>query len=216
MRPAEAYERLIEEIRIRPRLKIAAISGPGEPLANPESFDVMRMIRQHEMSLKLCISTNGILVANRLEDLIHLDVETISVSISTTNPATAQRIYDWAFIDGRSMGGREMGEEIVKRQLQGIEHAVNSGIRVKVNTILIPTVNETEMVEISQTLSSLGVSIQNIVPLIPCADMVELQKPSRLMIMQTRNMASRHLRQFNHCYQCRSDVVGIPGHDQML
>jgi nitrogen fixation protein NifB len=216
MTPKQALETLDKELVDRPRLGIVGISGPGEPLANPESFEVMGLIRETYQNLKLCISTNGTLLASKLRSILELGVDTISVSLSTTSPDTALRIYEWAIIDGRLLKGQEMGSTIIEKQLQGITKAIEEGIRVKVNTILIPTVNENEMECISQTLGEIGVYLQNIVPLVPWAKMSEFLPPTKELLQNARENSSRYLPQFYHCFQCRSDAVGIPGHDSIL
>ncbi|NHJ14723.1 MAG: radical SAM protein [Candidatus Thorarchaeota archaeon] len=216
MTPKEALETLERELADRPRLRIVGISGPGEPLANPESFEVMGLIRETHQNLRLCLSTNGTLLSNKLRNLLELGIDTISVSLSTISPVTALRIYEWASIDGRLLTDDEMGLAIIEKQLQGIAKAIEEGIRVKVNTILIPTVNEGEMEDISRALSEMGVHLQNIVPLVPWAKMRGFRPPTKEVLQNARGTGSKHVRQFYHCYQCRSDAVGIPGHDSIL
>ena len=63
----EAVERTLKEINIRPNLKIAAISGPGEPLYNKETFETLRRIRQKIPKIKFCLSTNGTLLSEHLD-----------------------------------------------------------------------------------------------------------------------------------------------------
>ncbi|MFW9920391.1 MAG: hypothetical protein ACFFED_12385 [Candidatus Thorarchaeota archaeon] len=40
--------------------------------------------------------------------------------------------------------------------------------------------------------------------------------PTMDEIRNARIQASKHITQFIHCMQCRSDVVGIPGMDSVL
>ncbi len=214
--PNVAIDKLREEIRVRPRLKIVGISGPGEPLANQETFEVIDYVSDRIPNIRLCVSTNGVLLADRVKELRRYNVETISVSVSTINPKTAQRIYEWAKIDGQILTGEPMAKKIIEKQLTGIQQAVKAGIRVKVNTILIPSVNVEEMEEISKKLYLLGVSLQNIVPLVPWAKMATFKKPESKLLIRARTIAGEYLRQFNHCHQCRSDVVGIPGNDTVF
>ena len=216
MSPSEAIERFREEIQKRPNLHIAAISGPGEPLANPESFETLRGIRTINREIEFCLSTNGTLLSNHIDDLIDLGVKTISVSISTVNPDTAAKIYEWIIHDGVKIRGNRIGEWIIQRQLAGLQNAVESGILVKVNSILIPGINDSEQEILAQALSDIGVKLQNIIPLVPYANTLNLHAPSLTEIRFIRKNAAKYLRQFEHCAQCRSDVVGIPGDDTIL
>jgi nitrogen fixation protein NifB len=107
--------------------------NPGEPLANNTTFDTLRGIKIAVPDIHFCISTNGILLANRVSMLLELDVETVSVSMSTVSPNSAEIIYEWAVIDGKLLRGRKMGKVVIEKQLEGISMASRAGIRVKVN-----------------------------------------------------------------------------------
>ncbi|MHA2240793.1 MAG: radical SAM protein [Candidatus Thorarchaeota archaeon] len=216
MTVSEGVERVREEIAKRPNLKIVAISGPGEPLVNPETFHTLNGIREFNSSIDFCISTNGVLLKKSLPLLLELGVKTLTVSMSTVSPHTASRIYEWAIIDGSQSFGTIMGEKIIRNQLDGITEAANRGIWIKVNTILIPGFNDSEIKDLATILSRLGVSIQNIVPLIPNANLVNQPPPTQTEVNLARKKASQYIKQFLSCRQCRSDVVGIPGNDTIL
>jgi nitrogen fixation protein NifB len=216
MRPSEAFARTMTLLSDRPNLRIIAVAGPGEPLANEETFHTMSMIKSKRSDLKFCLSTNGILLEDNINDIVETGVETVTVTISTVKPETASAIYEWAEIDGSIMRGISMGKEIIRRQLKGISEAAKSGIHVKCNTILIPSLNDMQMKDISKHLLQAGASVQNIVPLVPFAEMSHIRRPTMRELLFARQTASEHCRQFTHCRQCRSDVVGIPGHDTVL
>jgi nitrogen fixation protein NifB len=216
MSPEEAVARALEEIENRPNLRIAAVSGPGEPLANAATFATLQGIKTSVPHIHFCLSTNGILLARKVSMLRELDVETVSVSLSTINPKSAARIYEWAILDGILMQGEEMGRVVIEKQLKGIRDASKAGIRVKVNSILIPSINTHEISMLSNEVAKSGAAIQNIVPLVPNANMLHLQAPSQSELADARRTAGHFIKQFHHCHQCRSDVVGIPGDDTPL
>ncbi|MHA1936382.1 MAG: radical SAM protein [Candidatus Thorarchaeota archaeon] len=216
MTVSEGVDRVREEIAKRPNLKIVAISGPGEPLVNPETFHTLDGIREFNSSIDFCMSTNGVLLKESLPMLLELGVKTLTVSMSTVSPRTASRIYEWAIIEGTRSSGYIMGEKIIRNQMEGISEAANKGIWVKVNTILIPGFNDSEISDLATILSQLGVSIHNIVPLVPNANLVNQRAPTQIEINLARKIAARYIKQFLSCRQCRSDVVGIPGDDTIL
>jgi nitrogen fixation protein NifB len=214
--PSQAIRRFCDEVQKRPNLHIAAISGPGEPLANPQTIETFRGIRSIDDNIEFCMSTNGILLTDYVSDLVDLRVRTISVSICTLNPDTATRLYEWVVHDGTRFTGSKMGFWIIKRQLNGIRNAINHGIFVKANSIMIPGINELELEGLAQSLSQIGVKLQNIVPLIPFGNALNLRSPTSEQIHEVRGRALPYMKQFTHCAQCRSDVVGIPGDDLIL
>lgn len=67
-----------------------------------------------------------------------------------------------------------------KRQRTAIRLCVQAGLRVKINTVLIPSVNGAEVGEIAQAAAQAGVSLMNIVPLIPCGGMRDLPPPCNM------------------------------------
>ena len=216
MTPEDAVNRAIKEMEKRPNLKIVAISGPGEPLANDATLSTLELIRMAFPAIHFCISTNGILLATQIPNLLRFNVETVSVSISTVNPQFAARIYEWAILDGKLIQGVNMGKRVIEKQLEGIRRASSVGIRVKANSILIPSINGGDIGSLARSISEAGATLHNIVPLVPSANMIQMPAPSRLELAMARETASTYIEQFHHCQQCRSDVVGIPGDDTLL
>ena len=216
MTPAAAAARTRIEIERNPRLKIAAISGPGEPLANPETFETLEMIRREFEELAMCLSTNGTLLENNVRRLTELNVATVTVSMSTSSVLSASRIYEWGRFQGKTLYGRDMATRIVESQMRGITKASRAGIHVKVNSILIPEINMQDIVPLAQEIAAAGASLQNIVPLVPNDKLSSSRAPTKQELLRIRKEASEFIRQFSFCKQCRSDVVGIPGCDRVL
>jgi nitrogen fixation protein NifB len=114
------------------------------------------------------------------------------------------------------MTGIDMGKNLITAQLAGIERASDAGIHVKINSVLIPGVNDAEMALLAEKAARAGAELQNIVPLVPCAAMSACRPPSCAELEQSREQAREYIRQFCGCHQCRADVVGIPGADTIL
>jgi len=216
MTPEDAMNALHHEMKKSSNLRIVAISGPGEPLYNIETFVTLENVRKFYPDMKFCLSTNGILLGKSVEYLVSLEVATVSVSMSAILPKTVNKIYSWAIIESNRVDDDRVGNLIPKLQLKGIEEASKAGIDVKVNTILIPDVNDDEILNLSKKIKQAGASLQNIVPLFPRGLMRNMSSPSVLKLNMLRKAAKRYIPQFTHCRQCRSDVVGIPGCDRVL
>jgi nitrogen fixation protein NifB len=216
MRPEDAIERVSDELARRPRLRIAAVSGPGEPLANRDTFVLFDGLQRLGKELEFCLSTNGALLSESVGQLQDLGINAVSVSMNAITPEAAARIYEWAVLDGDRLTGVAMGEELIRKQLEGIQAARGIGIHVKVNTVLIPAVNDREIDPLSRSLKMAGAELHNIVPLIPNGDLSEVPRPTSDEIAAARRTSSTYMRQLLSCAQCRSDVVGIPGHDTLL
>ncbi|TFG33353.1 radical SAM protein [Candidatus Thorarchaeota archaeon] len=216
MTPTEAIARTQKELKRNSNLRIIAISGPGEPLFNKETFEVLEAAHGLREDLKVCLSTNGVLLGELAARLEQLDVNSVSVSMSAIDPIVATRVYEWAIIEDKIIQGVEMGKQVISRQLKGIEIATRLGIPVKINTVLMPGINTDEIATLSTRVAKAGAILQNIVPLVTWANTSSLVAPTSEELAVARQIGGDHIPQFIHCKQCRSDVVGIPGEDRIL
>ncbi len=211
IKPEEVSEYLREILsRIPAETTTVGIAGPGEPLYNEETFETLRIINERYPNLFRCVATNGLLVEDRIDDLIECDVTHLTITINAVNPSTASQIYSWVNYNGRIYRGIEAGEIMVLKQFSGLREAAEAGILVKVNTVYIPGINDREIVKIAKAISNYAY-IMNIMPLIPLAKFRNIRRPRREEIERVRRSASRYVRQFYHCKQCRADAYGVPG-----
>ena len=98
---------------------------------------------------------------------------------------------------------------LLKQQRTALRLCVQAGLHVKINTVLIPGVNAGEIGEIAKDAAQAGVSLMNIVPLIPCGEMRDFAPPTAWHVQQARKMAGQWIPQFTHCQQCRADSCGV-------
>ncbi len=192
-------------------IKVVAIAGPGEPLFNHETFEVMKILKEDFPHLIRCIATNGILLADKIELLTSLDVNTITVTICAIDPKIGKWIYDYISIDGKIYSGEEGAAVLIEKQIQGLKAAVTNGISVKVNTVLIPEINTDHIIDVARLCKLIGVEIMNIMPLIPIGRFKNMRRPTKDELTYIRDICSSYIRQFRFCKQCRADACGIPG-----
>ncbi|HEX3078361.1 MAG TPA: hypothetical protein VHQ24_16005, partial [Lachnospiraceae bacterium] len=100
---------------------------------------------------------------------------------------------------------------LIENQLKGIKKVASAGITVKVNSVLVPGINEDHIEEIAKTVSEAGASIYNIIPLIPQHELADAPAPTCAQIDEVRTRAGRYIDVFRHCQRCRADAIGIPG-----
>ncbi len=212
--PDEALDRTRALIERSDRLSVVGIAGPGDPLVNAPTFVVLRHIHYEYPDLTLCVSTNGLLLPDRLEQLIASGVRSLTVTINAVSPVTAEQIYSWIIYQGRRHTGREAAELLLANQWKGLAAAVEEGLIVKVNTVFIPGVNEAELPLIAERAGKLGADIMNIIPLIPQAEFAHFVRPSHAELNKMRLQCRPFIKQMTHCKQCRADACGILGEDK--
>lgn len=213
LNPDEAISRLRLLEGRNHSMRVVGIAGPGDPLANPSTFEFLRMVGREFPDYITCVSTNGLYLNESLPYLIESGVRSVTVTISAVTSQTADRIYAWITKDGKRHSGVEAMELLVQAQWQGLIRAINAGMIVKVNTIYIPGVNEDEMPLIARRAGDAGAEVQNIMPLIPQSEFAHLKRPGCDEMDRMRYLCGGHIRQMTHCTQCRADAFGKLGED---
>jgi nitrogen fixation protein NifB len=145
--------------------------------------------------------------------LSKLGVKHITVTINAVEPCVGMKINRYCIINGFRVHGYEGNDILIKNQLTGLEHAVQLGIVVKVNTVLIPDINSDHIKEIAYAIKNRGAHIMNIMPLIPVGRFRFLRRPSCEELRDARDVCEDIITQFRLCKQCRADACGIPGYD---
>ena len=212
LKPWQAVAYLGRVLEADPRIRVAGIAGPGDPLANPvETLETLRLVRRDFPHLMLCLSTNGLGALEYLDDLAALGLTHATVTMNAIDPEIAGQIYSWVR-DGNVVYRNAAGAALlIERQLATIKGFVARGIAVKVNCIAVPGVNEQHIVEVAKTVAKPGADIFNCIPLLPAADtpFAGLGQPSKELIEDIRQRAGEYLPQMTHCQRCRSDAVGL-------
>lgn len=211
MNTNEAIKRLEAETKSVPNLKVVGIAGPGESLENKATFESLSIIRKRWPELIACLSTNGLLAEEKAERLKELGVRTVTITVNAINPEVGSKIYDWVRYKGRLLKRNEAAKLLIEKQLRGIEALVERGIVVKINTVLMPTINMEEVPRIAEGVARRGASLMNIIPLIPLYRMKDLRVPTCAELEMARGAAERYIPQFRLCKQCRADACGVPG-----
>lgn len=191
------------------RLKIVGVSGPGDPLFNDETFKTFELIKKYDRDAIFCISTNGTLLSQKLDMLLFYDVSYLTITINAVSAEVAKDIYEYAFYDEKFYFDIEAARLIVNLQQEGLLKAAQKGLNVKVNTVLIPTINDSHIEEVAKRVKYLGANVMNIMPLIPYAKFSHLEKPSCDLIFNIRKRCQDIIEQISHCNQCRSDAIGL-------
>lgn len=214
MAPYEAMERVRAVVDRNENISVIGIAGPGDPLANDATFDTLHAIHREFPELILCVSTNGLYLPERLEELMKAGVRSLTVTINAVTPDMAEKVYSWASFKGKRYAGRDAAALIVNNQWRGLTNAIDAGLIVKVNTVFIPGVNDVEIPLIAWHAGERGADIMNIMPLIPQAEFEGRKRPSNEMITKKRAECEKYIPQMTHCGQCRADACGVLGEDK--
>ena len=209
--PVEAIEILRDAVKQNYPLTVVAVAGPGEPLANQETFEVLQMAKEEFPDLIRCLATNGLALPEKAEVLEEIGISTVTVTANAIDPEIGAKIYEYVRVNGRRYTGKEAAKILIDRQQQGVKEAVSRGMVVKINTVLIPDINAVHLTEVAKVYKLLGANIMNITPLIPVGKFAHIKPPTSEEIISAQVACGTYIEQFIRCKQCRADACGIPG-----
>lgn len=204
-----------------PQLSVIGIAGPGDPLANPvRTFKTLELIRDAMPDIKLCLSTNGLTLIDHIDDLLKFGVDHVTITINTLNEVVGAQIYKWIYLDGKRYTGVEGARILIDRQMQGIAALAKAGVLTKINSVLIPGINDQDLPELSEELRTNNVFLHNIMPLISKPEhgthfgLTGQREPLASELDKVRELAGANVSQMKHCQQCRADAIGLLKEDR--
>lgn len=154
--PDEALERVAAAIERGAMVPEVLLWGPGETLLSAATFVVLRRLAWLYPDLPVTVCTNGLLLSDRLDELVRASVRNVQLSIPALMPQTAAKFYDSAVYRARRYTGEAAATLVLQQQWSGLLNAVEAGISVTVSIIEIPGVNEHEIPLISHRARDLG------------------------------------------------------------
>ena len=129
-------EEMVHAVRAAASLGInkVRITG-GEPLVKRNILSICRRIADVQGIEQLCITTNGVKLADMAQQLKDAGVSRINISLDTLNPEK------YRFLTRRGN---------IEDALRGLKAAVNEGFdKVKINTVLIGGINDDEICDLA-------------------------------------------------------------------
>lgn len=217
--PDEALQRFLTVRCQIPNLSVAGIAGPGDALADWENTrTALEMIRRVDKDIHFCLSTNGLLLDEYLPELNDLGIGYVTVTVNFLTPEVGEKICRYIEYQGNQYKAWEGASLLIEKQMQGIARIASKGITVKINTVMISGINDHQIPEIANKMKSLGVSLHNIVPLIPVqgSAFADYPQTSTAELLSMRERCRTDLAQMSHCRQCRADAIGMLNDDRCL
>lgn len=215
--PEDAVDRIYEVKRLFNDISVAAVAGPGDSLAEPRNtMKTFELVKNEFPEIILCMSTNGLNLSENLEELRDKGVNFITVTLNAIDASVAQKIYRYVNYKGIIYTEKDAAKLLLDRQISGIENAVKMGFTIKINSVLIPGVNDFHIKDISAQVKKLGVYLFNVMPMIPAEKSyfykIGVKGASRKDVAGiTKDIEGINI--MDHCRQCRSDAAGLLDED---
>jgi nitrogen fixation protein NifB len=219
--PEQAAHKVLAVASAIPQMSVVGIAGPGDALANPaKTFKTFELIQAQAPDIKLCLSTNGLALPDNVEAIKRLNVDHVTITINMVDPEIGEQIYPWIFHNHKRYRGREAARILSERQLQGLEMLSEAGILCKVNSVMIPGINDQHLVEVNKAVKSRGAFLHNIMPLISAPEhgthfgLTGRRGPTAQELKALQDECEGEMNMMRHCRQCRADAVGMLGEDR--
>ena len=219
--PDQAVKKVMAVAATIPQMTVLGIAGPGDPLANPErTFSTFRQLTEKAPDIKLCVSTNGLLLPEYVDELCKHNIDHVTMTINCVDPEIGAKIYPWVFWENRRIKGKKGAKILIEQQQKGLEMLVARGVLVKVNSVMIPGVNDKHLKEVSRIVKAKGAFLHNVMPLIAEAEhgtfygVMGQRGPTHDELMHLQDDCSGDMNMMRHCRQCRADAVGLLGEDR--
>jgi nitrogen fixation protein NifB len=220
--PEEAAHKVLVIAGKIPQMTVLGIAGPGDPLANPEkTLRTFELIADKAPDIKLCISTNGLMLPNYVDRLKQLNIDHVTITINMVEPEVGTKIYPWIRWQRKRVTGLEASRILHERQMEGLQALQEADILCKVNSVMIPGVNDEHLAEVDRVIRDKGAFLHNIMPLISAPEHGTYfgltgqrgPNPKELKALQDK-CADSNMKMMRHCRQCRADAVGLLGEDR--
>jgi nitrogen fixation protein NifB len=219
--PDQAVKKVLAVASEIPQMTVLGIAGPGDSLANPKkTFDTMRMLHEQAPDIKLCLSTNGLALPDQVDEIVKYNIDHVTITINMVDPAVGEKIYPWIFYNHKRITGYEAARILHERQMLGLEMLTARGVLTKINSVLIPGINDEHLIEVNREVKKRGAFLHNIMPLISEPEhgtyfgLNGQRGPTAQELKAVQDACAGGANLMRHCRQCRADAVGLLGEDR--
>jgi nitrogen fixation protein NifB len=229
-RPGVVSERLTPEQGARktfavaqsvPQLSVLGIAGPGDALYDwRHTKATFEKVLEQLPDIKLCLSTNGLALPDHVDEIVDMNIDHVTITINMVDPEIGAQIYPWIFYRHKRYTGLEAAKILHERQMLGLEMLTARKVLVKVNSVLIPGVNDAHLIEVNNAVKSRGAFLHNIMPLISDPahgafyGLNDQRGPTPQELKKVQDACEGGAKLMRHCRQCRADAVGMLGEDR--
>jgi nitrogen fixation protein NifB len=214
--PAQAAAYLDSALEKIPRIAVVGIAGPGDPFANPEeTIETLRLVRERHPDKILCLATNGLGLPDYIEHFAGLNVSHVTITVNAIDPAIGAKIYAWVRFGPKVYRGLDGARLLLQRQTESIKLLKEKNITVKINTVIIPGVNDNHAAEVAAYTARLGADVQNCMAMVHAEGSAFEHIPPAPAedIRAQRILAEKYIPQMSHCARCRADAAGLIGEE---
>ena len=140
------YEEMFEflKLAIDEGVTKIRITG-GEPLLRKDLDKFINMLYSYKPSLDLALTTNGYYLKEYAKKLKQAGLKRVNISLDSLKPEIAKKIAQ---------------KDVLNKVLKGIEEALNAGLKVKLNTVVMKGINDKEILDLLEYAKNKNITIR--------------------------------------------------------
>lgn len=221
MTPEQAKRKVITVANEVPQLSVLGIAGPGDACYDfRKTKATFEAVASEMPDIKLCLSTNGLALPDYVDEIAKMNVDHVTITINMVDPEIGAKIYPWIFYNHKRYTGIEASQILHERQMLGLEMLTARGILTKINSVMIPGINDEHLIEVNKWVKERGAFLHNVMPLISEAEhgthfgLTGQRGPTPAELKALQDKLEGGAKLMRHCRQCRADAVGLLGEDR--
>lgn len=188
---------------------VVGVSGPGEALENFKQLEYLQLfLLENYPSVSLCICSNGRFFDMFADKLVTWkNLKYFTLTINSLNVDTIKKLYFSVHNDSDA-------ERLISNQTNAVRVLSKSGVKIKVNIVYIPGINDSEIEDICYQLDRIGVDCFNIIPVVYSSSDKLIEPSANYDIDQNVEIVKTYLKEKNYkitclCRRCRADFCGF-------
>ncbi len=117
----------------------------GEPLLREDLDTFIKMISDYKPDIDLALTTNAYLLPEAAQRLKDAGLKRLNISLDSLKPDVAAKIA---------------GKDVLNRVLQGIDKALEVGLKVKINMVPLKGINDSEILDLLDYCKARNIKIR--------------------------------------------------------
>ena len=117
----------------------------GEPLLREDLDKFVKMINDHNPDVDLAMTTNGFLLSEAAQRLKDAGLKRLNISLDSLKPDVAAKIAQ---------------KDVLTHVLEGIDKALEVGLKVKLNMVPLKGINDDEIIDILDYCHNRGMKVR--------------------------------------------------------
>lgn len=117
----------------------------GEPLVREDLEKFIAMVKDYKSDIDLSLTTNGYLLKNQVKRLKDAGLNRINISLDSLEKETF-----WYLTK----------KDVLQNVLEGIDAAIEAGMSVKLNSVILKNINENEIMSLYEFAKEKGIQIR--------------------------------------------------------